>query len=84
MAQLYQQVMAQCELAEALGYDTFFCAEHHFHEYGMGSGYLAHEFVGYGRDPKEKRERFHENLDVVKRLLAGESFAYRGAESGSE
>ena len=34
VAQLYGQVMKQCELAEKLGYDTFFCAEHHFHEYG--------------------------------------------------
>ena len=25
--QLYAQVMRQCELAETLGYDTFFCAE---------------------------------------------------------
>src|SRR5258705_9795906 len=33
--QLYGQVMRQCELAESLGYDTFFCAEHHFHEYGV-------------------------------------------------
>ena len=33
--QLYQQVMRQCELGEALGYDTFFCAEHHFHQYGV-------------------------------------------------
>ena len=33
--QLYQQVMRQCESAEAPGYDTFFCAEHHFHEYGV-------------------------------------------------
>ena len=32
--QLYQQVIHSCELAERLGYDTFFCAEHHFHEYG--------------------------------------------------
>ncbi|MBL8488671.1 MAG: LLM class flavin-dependent oxidoreductase [Rhodocyclaceae bacterium] len=31
---LYDQVIAQAELAEALGYDTFFVAEHHFHEYG--------------------------------------------------
>src|SRR2546427_12520256 len=33
--QLYQQVIHSCELAESLGYDTFFCAEHHFHEYGV-------------------------------------------------
>jgi alkanesulfonate monooxygenase SsuD/methylene tetrahydromethanopterin reductase-like flavin-dependent oxidoreductase (luciferase family) len=125
--QLYSQVMHQCSLAEALGYDTFFCAEHHFHEYGVvpdpaamlsalaqrtsrirlgtaisiltfhdprriaetysmvdlmsdgrlvfgvGSGYLAHEFAGYGVDPKEKRERFNAALDTVKRLMAGET-----------
>ena len=136
--ELYRQVMRQSELAEALGYDTFFCAEHHFHEYGVvpdpavmlaalaqrtkairlgtaisiltfhdprriaetyamldmmsggrlvfgvGSGYLAHEFVGYERDLKEKRDRFNENLALVKRLLAGESFAYTGRFSKSE
>jgi alkanesulfonate monooxygenase SsuD/methylene tetrahydromethanopterin reductase-like flavin-dependent oxidoreductase (luciferase family) len=136
--ELYRQVMSQCELAEALGYDTFFCAEHHFHEYGVvpdpavmlsalaqrtrrirlgsaisiltfhdprriaetysmldmmsggrlvfgvGSGYLAHEFVGYDRDPREKRDRFNENLAVVKRLMAGEGFAYQGRFSKSE
>jgi len=130
--------MGQCELAERLGYDTFFCAEHHFHEYGVvpdpavmlaalaqrtkrirlgtaisiltfhdprhiaesyamvdllsggrlvfgvGSGYLAHEFVGYGQDPKEKRERFNEALDIVKRLLSGETLAYQGHYSRSD
>jgi len=124
--ELYAQVLRQCELAEALGYDTFFCAEHHFHEYGVvpdpavmlsamaqrtsrirlgtaisiltfhdprriaetyamvdtmsggrlvlgvGSGYLAHEFAGFEIDPKEKRERFNQNLAIVRRLLAGE------------
>jgi len=136
--QLYQQVMRQCELAEALGYDTFFCAEHHFHEYGVvpdpavmlaalsqrtrrirlgsaisiltfhdprhiaesyamvdllsggrlvfgvGSGYLAHEFTGYDRDPAEKRDRFNENLDLVRRLLGGETLAWQGRFSKSE
>jgi alkanesulfonate monooxygenase SsuD/methylene tetrahydromethanopterin reductase-like flavin-dependent oxidoreductase (luciferase family) len=136
--QLYAQVMAQCELAERLGYDTFFCAEHHFHEYGavpdpavmlsalaqrtrrirlgtaisiltfhdprriaetysmldmmsggrlvfgVGSGYLAHEFIGYDRDPKEKRERFNENLGIVQRLMAGETLSYAGQFSKSE
>jgi alkanesulfonate monooxygenase SsuD/methylene tetrahydromethanopterin reductase-like flavin-dependent oxidoreductase (luciferase family) len=138
IATLYAQVMRQCEAAEALGYDTFFCAEHHFHEYGVvpdpavmlaalsqrtsrirlgsaisiltfhdprriaesyalldtlsggrlvfgvGSGYLAHEFVGYDRDPKEKRDRFNENLAIVKRLLAGETLAYEGRFSRSD
>ena len=136
--ELIEQVMRQCELAEALGFDTFFCAEHHFHEYGVvpdpavmlaalsqrtkqirlgtaisiltfhdprriaetysmldmmtggrlvfgvGSGYLAHEFVGYDADPKEKRDRFNENLALVRRLMAGESFAYQGKFSKSE
>jgi len=135
---LYAQVMRHCELAETLGYDTFFCAEHHFHEYGVvpdpavmlaalsqrtsrirlgsaisiltfhdprrvaesyamldtlsggrlvfgvGSGYLAHEFVGYDRDPKEKRDRFNENLDIVRRLLAGETLCYQGRFSRSD
>jgi alkanesulfonate monooxygenase SsuD/methylene tetrahydromethanopterin reductase-like flavin-dependent oxidoreductase (luciferase family) len=136
--ELYRQVMRHAELAEALGYDTFFCAEHHFHEYGVvpdpavmlaalaqrtktirlgtaisiltfhdprriaetysmvdmmsggrlvfgvGSGYLVHEFVGYDADPKEKRDRFNENVAIVKRLMAGESFAYQGKFSKTE
>jgi alkanesulfonate monooxygenase SsuD/methylene tetrahydromethanopterin reductase-like flavin-dependent oxidoreductase (luciferase family) len=130
--------MRHAELAEALGYDTFFCAEHHFHEYGVvpdpavmlsalaqrthrirlgtaisiltfhdprriaetysmldmmsggrlvfgvGSGYLAHEFTGYDADPKEKRDRFNENLGIVKRLMAGETLSYQGKFSKSE
>ena len=136
--QLYEQVMKQCELGESLGYDTFFCAEHHFHEYGVvpdpavmlsalaqrtrrirlgtaiailtfhdprriaetysmldmmsggrfvfgvGSGYLSHEFVGYDAQPKEKRDRFNENLDIVRRLMAGETLSYQGQFSKSE
>lgn len=136
--QLYEQVMRQCELADALGYDTFFCAEHHFHEYGVvpdpavmlsalvqrtrrirlgtaiailtfhdprriaetyamldmmsggrlvfgvGSGYLAHEFTGYDSEPKEKRDRFNENLDLVKRLMAGETLSWQGRFSKSQ
>jgi alkanesulfonate monooxygenase SsuD/methylene tetrahydromethanopterin reductase-like flavin-dependent oxidoreductase (luciferase family) len=136
--QLYNQVIHSCELAERLGFDTFFCAEHHFHEYGVvpdpavmlsalaqrtkkirlgtaisiltfhdprriaetysmvdmmsggrlvfgvGSGYLAHEFVGYGKEGKEKRDRFNENLDIVKRLMAGETLSYKGQFSASD
>ena len=136
--QLYEQVMRSCELAEQQGYDTFFCAEHHFHEYGVvpdpavllaalaqrtsrirlgtaisiltfhdprriaetysmldmmsggrlvfgvGSGYLSHEFIGFDRDPKEKRDRFNENLALVKRLMAGEALTYQGKYSRSE
>lgn len=136
--QLYGEVIRQCEMAERLGFDTFFCAEHHFHEYGVvpdpavmlsalaqrtgrirlgtaisiltfhdprriaetysmvdmmsggrlvfgvGSGYLAHEFIGYGKEPKEKRNRFNENLDIVKRLMAGETLSYKGQFSASD
>src|SRR5438270_11012974 len=136
--QLYRQLIHACELAERLGFDTFFCAEHHFHEYGVvpdpavmlsalaqrtkrirlgtaisiltfhdprriaetysmldlmsggrlvfgvGSGYLAHEFVGYGIEPKEKRDRFNEALDIVKRLMAGETLSYKGRYSASD
>jgi len=136
--ELYRQVLHSCEVAERLGYDTFFCAEHHFHEYGVvpdpavmlsalaqrtkrirlgtaisiltfhdprriaetysmvdimsggrlmfgvGSGYLAHEFIGYGKEPKEKRDRFNENLDIVRRLMEGETLSYKGQFSASD
>ena len=136
--QLYNEVMEQCEMAEGLGYDTFFCAEHHFHEYGVvpdpavmlaalaqrtqtirlgtaisiltfhdprrlaesyamvdmmsggrlvygvGSGYLAHEFEGYDEDPAEKRDKFNEHLDVIKKLFAGERLKYAGEFSKSD
>ncbi len=135
--QLYEQVIRHCETAEQLGYDTFFCAEHHFHEYGVvpdpavllaaltqrthrirlgtaisvltfhdprriaetysmldmlsggrlvfgvGSGYLSHEFVGFDCDPKEKRDRFNENLNIIQRLMAGETLSYEGEYSKS-
>ena len=136
--QLYGEVMEQCELAEKLGYDTFFCAEHHFHEYGVvpdpavmlaaltqrtsrirlgtaisiltfhdprrcaetysmldmmsggrlvygvGSGYLAHEFEGYDANPADKRDKFNENLDIIKRLMSGERLSYEGKFSKSD
>lgn len=129
---LYEQVVAQAKLADTLGYNTFFIAEHHFHEYGavpnpaimmahiaahtkqirlgsaisiltfhnpltiaenyamadvlsngrlvmgVGSGYLKHEFEGYGINGAEKRERFDENLEVVSRLLKGERLTFKG------
>jgi alkanesulfonate monooxygenase SsuD/methylene tetrahydromethanopterin reductase-like flavin-dependent oxidoreductase (luciferase family) len=35
VARLYEELARQCVLAETLGYDSFFIAEHHFHEYGV-------------------------------------------------
>ncbi|HEX9461778.1 MAG TPA: LLM class flavin-dependent oxidoreductase [Alphaproteobacteria bacterium] len=130
--ELYKAVVALAERADELGYDAFFSAEHHFHEYGVvpnpavllsaiaqrttklrlgsaiatlpfhnpvnvaeayamvdvlsggrlvlgvGSGYLKHEFAGYGIDGAEKRERFDEALAVLRRLLAGERVTFDG------
>jgi len=130
--ELYGELLAQAEHADALGYDTFFLAEHHFHEYGVvpnpavmlasmaqrttrlrlgtaisvltfhnplviaesyamvdvlsggrlvlgvGSGYLKHEFAGFGIDPAEKRERFDEALEVLQQALSGARVSYHG------
>jgi len=128
----YRQSLDQCVLVERLGYDTFFVAEHHFHEYGafpnpavflaaaamrttlirlgtaiatlpfrnpltvaedyamldlisggrvvlgVGSGYLAHEFAGFGIDGAEKRARFDEALSVLRQALAGQRINFAG------
>ena len=132
VGQFYNEIIEQAVLADELGYEAFFIAEHHFHPYGavpnpavllaaiaqrtkrirlgpavtilpfrdpktvaedyaivdqisggrlvlgLGSGYLKHEFAGFGRDPAEKRERFDEGMAIVKRLLAGERVEFRG------
>jgi alkanesulfonate monooxygenase SsuD/methylene tetrahydromethanopterin reductase-like flavin-dependent oxidoreductase (luciferase family) len=130
--QLYGEVMSQAMLADELGYEGFFLAEHHFHPYGVapnpelllaamaqrtrrirlgtaisvltfhdprtaaetfamtdvisggrfvlgvGSGYLKHEFDGYGVAAQEKRDRFDECLAAVERLLTGERVTFHG------
>lgn len=132
VGQLYAQVAEQCQLAESLGYDGFFVAEHHFHQYGavpdpavflaalaqrtqtirlgsaiaalsfrhpisvaesyamvdvlsqgrltlgVGSGYLKHEFEGHGLDAADKRERFDENLAVLRLALTGKPVHFQG------
>lgn len=132
IAELYGQVVEMAERADALGYDTFFVAEHHFHEYGVvpnpavmlaalaqrtrrirlgsaiciltfhdplvvaesyamvdvlsggrlvygvGSGYLKHEFAGFRVEGADKRQRFDETLMLVRRLLAGERVTHAG------
>jgi natural product biosynthesis luciferase-like monooxygenase protein len=45
---------------------------------GTGSGYLTHEFAGFGLDPADKRERFDEALEIVLKAWTGERFSYRG------
>ena len=130
--QLFGELLDQVQAAEELGFESFWIAEHHFHEYGgipsppvwlaaaavrtrrirlgaavvvlpfrnpllvaeeyamvdvlsggrlnlgAGSGYLQHEFAGFGLDPGDKRERFDEALDVVLKAWTGERFSYRG------
>lgn len=136
ISELYEQVLVQAELADQLGYDTFWVAEHHFHEYGavpnpavmlaaiaqrtrrlrlgtaisiltfhnpltvaesyamvdvlsggrlmygVGSGYLAHEFDGYRITPGEKRDRFDDALAAVKKLLSGQRLSHSGSFHG--
>jgi alkanesulfonate monooxygenase SsuD/methylene tetrahydromethanopterin reductase-like flavin-dependent oxidoreductase (luciferase family) len=45
---------------------------------GTGSGYLKHEFAGFGIAPEDKRARFDETLMLVRRLLAGERVTHAG------
>jgi alkanesulfonate monooxygenase SsuD/methylene tetrahydromethanopterin reductase-like flavin-dependent oxidoreductase (luciferase family) len=132
IARFYGELLDQIVLAEELGFDTFFVAEHHFHQYGVvpsppallgaaaartrriglgvavavlpfhhplvaaeeyalldqlsggrlalgvGSGYLRHEFEGFGIDPSEKRARFEEAVDIMLRAWTGEPVTCRG------
>jgi len=45
---------------------------------GVGSGYLAFEFEGFGVEGRTKREAFDEGLDVVRKLWSGEKITYDG------
>lgn len=130
--QFYEELLEQIEVAESLGFDSFWVAEHHFHEYGaiprppiwlaaaakrtkriklgsavvvlpfdnplrvaedyamvdiisagrlilgVGSGYLKHEYEGFGINPEEKRERFDEALEIILKGWSGERFSYAG------
>jgi len=40
--------------------------------YGVGSGYLPHEFAGFGIDSASKRELFEAALATIEALFAGE------------
>jgi len=131
--ELYAELLEQAEAADELGFDSFWIAEHHFHEYGaiprppvwlaaaaertrrirlgsavvvlpfdnplrtaedyamvdvlsggrlnlgVGSGYLKHEYAGFGLDIEEKRARFDEALDIVLEAWTGKRFSYAGA-----
>lgn len=44
----------------------------------VGSGYLSHEYEGFGVDRDERRERFDEALAVVRKAWTGKAFSYHG------
>ena len=46
---------------------------------GVGSGYLSHEFDGFGVAGKTKRESFDESLDIIRKLWTGDTISYDGA-----
>ncbi|HUE39710.1 MAG TPA: LLM class flavin-dependent oxidoreductase [Candidatus Binatia bacterium] len=129
---LYAELLEQVEAADELGFESFWIAEHHFHEYGgiprpplwmsaaavrtkrirlgagvvvlpfdnplrsaedyamvdvisagrldlgVGSGYLKHEYAGFGVDMTDKRDRFEEALDVLLRAWSGARFSHEG------
>lgn len=129
---LYAELLEQAVAADELGFESFWVAEHHFHEYGgiprppvwmsaaaartcrirlgagvvvlpfdnplrsaedyamldvlsggrlhlgVGSGYLQHEYAGFGVDMAEKRERFEEALEVLLKAWRGERFSHEG------
>ena len=130
--QFYSELLEQVQAADELGFDSFWIAEHHFHEYGniprpavwmaaaaqttkkiklgasvvvlpfdnplrvaedfamvdilsngrltlgVGSGYLKHEFEGFGVAGAEKRARFDESLEILKKAWSGERFSFSG------
>ncbi len=130
--QFYHELIEQAVVADELGFDSFWLAEHHFHPYGVvprpaillsaiagrthrirlgaavvvlsfddpvrvaedyalldrlsngrvelgvGSGYLQHEFDGFGVPFDQKRERFDEGLDVLRKAWTGEPFSHDG------
>jgi alkanesulfonate monooxygenase SsuD/methylene tetrahydromethanopterin reductase-like flavin-dependent oxidoreductase (luciferase family) len=132
IGEYYAELLEQAEAAEEWGFDSFWVAEHHFHEYGgvprppvllaaaaqrtrrirlgsgvvvlpfdhplrvaedyamvdvlstgrlnlgVGSGYLAHEYAGFGVNPDDKRARFDEALEILLRAWTGERFSYAG------
>ncbi|MBX9686791.1 MAG: LLM class flavin-dependent oxidoreductase [Candidatus Obscuribacterales bacterium] len=129
----YKELLDQSQLADELGFYSFWIAEHHFHEYGIiprpalflaaaasrtkrirlgsavavlplddpirtaedyamldlisngrlefgvGSGYLQHEFDGFSIPIEERRERFDEALSIIRMSWQGERFSFKGS-----
>ena len=45
---------------------------------GVGSGYLKHEFEGFGISGAEKRDRFDESLEILMKAWSGKRFSFKG------
>jgi alkanesulfonate monooxygenase SsuD/methylene tetrahydromethanopterin reductase-like flavin-dependent oxidoreductase (luciferase family) len=46
--------------------------------FGVGSGYLQHEFEGFSMSPANKRQRFDEALEVIEKAMTGKRFSHKG------
>lgn len=130
--EMLEEVLEQSILADKLGFDATWFAEHHFSEYGiltspdvffamvaakterirlgtavvtlpfqdpirvaenyalldvlsngrlnfgLGSGYLPHEFAGFNVDANDKALRFNDALAVIEKAWTGEKFSHNG------
>jgi alkanesulfonate monooxygenase SsuD/methylene tetrahydromethanopterin reductase-like flavin-dependent oxidoreductase (luciferase family) len=47
-------------------------------DFGVGRGYLAHEYAGHLVDREESQARFDEALEVIELAWSGQSFEYAG------
>ena len=47
-------------------------------DWGVGRGYQAHEFTGFGADIEQSHRVFREQLEIILRAWTGERFGYQG------
>lgn len=47
-------------------------------DFGIGRGYIKHEYAGFNLPYEESRERFLEALEIIGKAWQGESFSYDG------
>ena len=47
-------------------------------DFGVGRGYLAHEYAGHQVNREESQARFDEALEVIERAWSGKPFQYEG------
>jgi alkanesulfonate monooxygenase SsuD/methylene tetrahydromethanopterin reductase-like flavin-dependent oxidoreductase (luciferase family) len=132
VGEIYRNMAEHVKMAEQIGFDIAWFAEHHFSNYclcpspltmcaflapqtktiklgpavivaplyepvrmmediclidqlsngrlvlGFGTGYQEYEFHKFGVDIKESRAIFHETLDLLEKLLAGDPVSYEG------